>query len=146
AEPFFFSNATDKNSPRLFAMVNHYFVIVCCVLLLAVGVNLDILKHLLRDEAYWEGLSIVPVLLVAYLFLGVYYNMSVWFKLTDRTYFGTLISVGGALFTILANFVLIPVAGYMGSSWATLLCFFSMAVACYYIAHRYYSVTYRVGA
>lgn len=146
AEPFFFSNARDKNSPQLFATVNHYFVIVCCILLLGVGVNLDILKHVLRDEAYWEGLYIVPVLLVAYLFLGVYYNISVWFKLTDRTYFGTLISVGGALITILANFILIPVAGYMGSSWATLLCFFSMAVACYYIGQRYYPVPYRMGA
>src|SRR5690606_16537941 len=146
AEPFFFSNARDKNSPQLFAAVNHYFVIVCCILLLGVGVNLDILKHVLRDEAYWEGLYIVPILLVAYLFLGVYYNISVWFKLTDRTYFGTLISVGGALITILANFILIPVAGYMGSSWATLLCFFSMTVACYYIGQRYYPVPYRMGA
>lgn len=146
AEPFFFSNARDKNSRQLFAVVNHYFIVVCCVLLLAVGVNLDILKHLLRDEAYWEGLSIVPVLLVAYLFLGVYYNMSVWFKLTDRTYFGTLISVGGALFTILANFVLIPVAGYMGSSWATLICFFFMTVTCYFSGQRYFPVPYRTGA
>lgn len=145
AEPFFFSNATDKNSPRLFATVNHYFIIVCCVLLVGVGVNLDILKHLLRNDAYWEGLNIVPVLLVAYLFLGVYYNISVWFKLTDRTYYGTLLSVGGALVTILANFILIPIAGYMGSSLAALICYFSMAVACYYTGQRFYPIPYRVG-
>ena len=145
AEPFFFSNAGEKNSPRLFATVNPYFVIVCCVLMLAVGVNLDILKHVLRNEAYWEGLTIVPVLLAAYLFLGVYYNLTVWFKLTDRTYFGTLITVGGALVTILANFILIPVAGYMGSSWATLICYFSMAMACYFTGQRFYPIPYRVG-
>lgn len=146
AEPFFFSNARDKNSPELFATVNHYFIVVCSLLLLAVGINLDIFKHLLRDEAYWEGIHIVPVLLAAYLFLGVYYNMTVWFKLTDRTYFGTLISVGGALITILANYILIPVAGYFGSSWAALLCYFSMAVACYLTGQRYYPIPYRVGS
>src|SRR5690606_14241142 len=92
AEPFFFSIGREKNSRHLFAMVNHYFVVTCCILLLAVGVNLDVLKHLLRSEAYWEGLSVVPLLLTAYLFLGVYYNLTVWFKLTDRTYYGTIIT------------------------------------------------------
>jgi O-antigen/teichoic acid export membrane protein len=144
AEPFFFSNASDKNSPSLFATVNHYFVIACCILLLAVGLNLDILKYLLRDPAYWEGLSIVPILLVAYLFLGVYYNLSVWFKLTDKTYYGTIITVGGALLTILMNFILIPIAGYLGSSWAALICYLSMAVACYIIGQRFYPIPYKI--
>ncbi|HEY4653823.1 MAG TPA: polysaccharide biosynthesis C-terminal domain-containing protein [Cyclobacteriaceae bacterium] len=146
AEPFFFSNASDRNSPRLFATVNHYFVVTCCILLLGVGVNLDMLKYLLRDPAYWEGISIVPILLLAYLFLGVYYNISVWFKLTDRTYYGTIITTGGALITILMNFILIPVAGYMGSSLAALICFLSMAVACYYAGQRFYPIPYRVAA
>ena len=68
----------------------------------------------------------MPILLLGYLFLGVYYNLSVWFKLTDKTYYGTIITVGGAIITIAANYVLIPIAGYLGSSWATLLCYFSM--------------------
>lgn len=144
AEPFFFSNASDKNSRSLFATVNHYFVVCCCILLLTVSLNLDILKHLLRDPAYWEGMAIVPILLVAYLFLGVYYNFSVWFKLTDRTYYGTIITVGGALITIIMNFVLIPVAGYVGSSWAALICFLSMAVGCYVTGQRFYPIPYRV--
>jgi len=145
AEPFFFSNAADKESPTLFATVNHYFVIVCCVLLLGVCINLDILKYFLGNEEYWQGLSIVPILLLGYLFLGVYYNLSVWFKLTDKTYYGTIISVGGAVITIAANYVLIPIAGYWGSSWATLLCFCSMAVACYVIGQKYYPIPYNVG-
>jgi O-antigen/teichoic acid export membrane protein len=144
AEPFFFSNANDKNSPVLFATINHYFIIVCCILLFGVSVNLDIFKHLLRDQAYWEGLGIVPILLTAYLFLGVYYNLTVWFKLTDRTYYGTIITVVCALITVLMNYFLIPVAGYTGSSWAALICYFFMATACYMIGQRYYPIPYRI--
>lgn len=144
AEPFFFSNAADKNSPDLFATVNHYFIIVCCVLLLGVCINLDLLKYLVLTAEYWEGLEIVPVLLLAYLFLGVYYNISVWFKLTDKTIYGTIITLGGAIITILANYILIPKAGYLGSSWATFICYFSMTAACYLIGQRFYPIPYNV--
>jgi O-antigen/teichoic acid export membrane protein len=144
AEPFFFTNAAEKNSPQLFAKVNHYFVIVCCVLLLGVSVNLDILKYFLASSEYWEGLNIVPVLLLAYLFLGVYYNMSVWFKLTDRTYFGTIITVGGVLVTIIANYYLIPLYGYEGSAWAALMCYATMTVTCYLIGQKFYPIPYLI--
>lgn len=145
AEPFFFSHAADKNSPELFARINHYFIIVCCFILLGVGINLDLVKYFVGKE-YWQGLVIVPIMLLAYLFLGVYYNFTVWFKLTDRTYFGTIITVGGAVITIAANYILIPVAGYMGSTWATLLCYVSMAVACYLLGQKFYPIPYRVAA
>lgn len=142
AEPFFFTNAHDKSSPALFARVNHYFVIVCCLLLLSVSINLDILKHFLKREEYWDGLNIVPVLLLAYLFLGVYYNMSVWFKLADKTFYGTAITIGGTVITFIANYLLIPQYGYLGSSWATLLCYFAMTVACYITGQRHYPIPY----
>jgi len=145
AEPFFFSHASDKNSPELFARVNHYFIVVCCVILLGVSINMDVVKHLLLgDPQYWEGLNIVPILLLAYLFLGVYYNLSVWFKLTDKTYFGTVLAVGGAVITIGGNYLLIPIAGYLGSSWVTFICYFVMTVASYVIGQRYYPIPYRV--
>jgi O-antigen/teichoic acid export membrane protein len=144
AEPFFFSNASDKNSPELFARINHYFVIVCCVILIGVGINLDIVKHFLRDSSYWEGLHIVPLLLLAYLFLGVYYNFSVWFKLTDKTYWGTIMAIGGAIVTIVANYYLIPRYGYEGSSLATLLCYFCMTVACYVLGQKYFPIPYNI--
>ncbi|MBL7859422.1 MAG: polysaccharide biosynthesis C-terminal domain-containing protein [Cyclobacteriaceae bacterium] len=144
AEPFFFSNAADKNSPTLFARVNHYFIITCCILLVSVSINMDVLKHFLKREAYWEGLYIVPILLTGYLFLGIYYNISVWFKLTDKTYYGTIITVGGAIITIVANFILIPFYGYLGSSWATLICYLSMTVACYLLGQKYYPIPYYV--
>ena len=144
AEPFFFSNAADKESPKLFATVNYYFVIVGCVILLAVSLNMDIIKNFLGSAAYWQGIAIVPILLLGYLFLGIYYNISVWFKLTDRTYFGTIITVGGAVITVVANYLLIPVAGYVGSSWAMLICYFTMTAACYFIGQRYYPIPYNI--
>jgi O-antigen/teichoic acid export membrane protein len=147
AEPFFFSQATDKNSPSLFAKINHYFIIVGCFIMLAISINIDVLKFLfLRQEKYWEGIEIIPPLLLGYLFLGVYYNFSVWFKLTDKTYFGTLITIGGAILTIALNYLLIPIAGYLGSSWATALVYGFMAVACYIIGQKYFPIPYDVTA
>lgn len=144
AEPFFFSNAAEKNSPRLFATVNHYFVIVCCIILLGVSINLDILKYFLGDPAYWEGLHIVPILLLAYLFLGIYYNFSVWFKLTDKTYYGTLITIGGVIITVLANYLLIPLSGYGGSALAALLCYAGMTGICYLLGQKVYPIPYKI--
>jgi O-antigen/teichoic acid export membrane protein len=143
AEPFFFSNASDKNSPALFAKVNHYFVIAGCVVLLVISINMDIFKFLVGEE-FWAGIQIVPVLLLAYLFLGIYYNVSVWFKLTDKTYYGTGITLLGAFITIGGNYILIPIAGYMGSSIAALLCYFSMAVTCYFLGQRFYPIPYSI--
>lgn len=145
AEPFFFSNSNNKNSPALFAKANHYFTIVCCFILLGVVVNLDILKYLL-NEPYWEGLGIVPILLIGYMFLGMYYNFSVWFKLTDKTYYGTFITAAGAILTIVLNFLLIPRFGYLGSSWATLLCYLVMAISCYGLGQKHFPIPYRIVA
>jgi len=141
AEPFFFSNAADKNSPELFARVNHYFLIVCSFILLSVVLHLDWLKYII-DSQYWEGLPVVPYLLFGYLFLGIYYNLSIWYKLTDRTYFGTVITVLGMAITIALNYVLIPYAGYVGSSLATLGCYFTMALVSYVLGQRYFPIPY----
>lgn len=144
AEPFFFSNSREKNYEKLFATVNHYFIIVCCFILLSTAINIDLLKHALRDHAYWDGLGVVPVLLLAYLFLGIYYNMTIWFKLTDKTYFGTIITLIGAAVTIGANYLLIPVLGYQGSALAALACYASMTLVCYLTGQRFHPIPYRV--
>jgi O-antigen/teichoic acid export membrane protein len=146
AEPFFFAQSTDKNSPRTFALVLKWFTICCAILFVGVSLNLDWLAPLfLRRPEYLEGLPVVPVLLLANLFLGVYYNLSVWFKLTDKTYFGTYISFGGAVLTIALNFLLIPVLGYMGSALATLACYAMMAAVCWYLGNQHFPVPYPVG-
>jgi O-antigen/teichoic acid export membrane protein len=147
AEPFFFSNASTNDSGQRFAQINHYFIVVCCFIMVAIGINTDVLKYIfLQREEYWDGLDVVPPLLLGYLLLGVYYNFTVWFKLTDKTHFGTIITVAGTVITIIANYILIPKAGYVGSSWATVLCFLFMAIACYYFGQRYYPIPYKMGA
>jgi O-antigen/teichoic acid export membrane protein len=143
AEPFFFSQADDKNSPHLFADVMKWFVIVCAIIWLGVSVNLDILGQLfLRSPLYRTGLAVVPVLLLANLFLGVYYNLSIWFKLTDRTYYGTWITMTGAAISIVGNILLIPVLGYMGCAYTFLLSCLVMTVICYILGNKYYPVPY----
>ncbi|WP_127124244.1 lipopolysaccharide biosynthesis protein [Chryseotalea sanaruensis] len=145
AEPFFFSNASDKNSPALFAKINHFFIIVCCIVLVGISINLDILKYFIGSD-FQTGLEIVPVLLLAYLFLGVYYNLSVWFKLTDKTHYGTIISFIGVVITVAGNYFLIPIAGFMGSSLAAFLCYFGMTVFCFVWGQRYYPIPYNIRA
>jgi len=142
AEPFFFAQAGEKNSPQSFALVMKWFVIACAFIFLFVSANLEDFALLLRNPAYRQGIMVVPVLLLANLFLGMYYNLSVWFKLTDKTYFGTYISFGGAALTILLNLLLIPLWGYMGAAVATFICYFSMALGSYLLGNRHYPVPY----
>ncbi|MFN3939279.1 MAG: lipopolysaccharide biosynthesis protein, partial [Chitinophagales bacterium] len=127
AEPFFFASANEKNAPNTYAKVMKYFVIVCCFIFLGVGMFPDIFE-LLIGANYREGLFIVPILLLANLLLGVYYNQSVWYKLTDKTGFATFIPIAGALVTIVLNYYFIPAFGYAGAAWATLGCYLSMVV------------------
>ncbi|HEX8549377.1 MAG TPA: oligosaccharide flippase family protein [Cytophagaceae bacterium] len=145
AEPFFFSQASDKNSPVLFANIMKWFIVVCLLIFLVVSLNIEIFGLILRNPIYREGLGIVPFLLLGNLFLGVYYNLSIWFKLTDKTHFGTLISIIGAILTVLLNIILIPIYGYMGSAVTTLLCYFIMTVISYWFGQKYYPIPYPIG-
>ena len=145
ADPFFFSQAEDKNAPTLLAIVTKWLVIVCVLIWLTVSVNLDILGQVfLRSKAYRIGLDIVPFLLLGNLLLGVYYNISFWFKLSDKTYYGTLITVVGTAVTIGLNLLLIPMIGYMGCAIAFLISSLVMTAMCYFLGERYYPVPYNV--
>ncbi|WP_210490039.1 lipopolysaccharide biosynthesis protein [Rufibacter aurantiacus] len=146
AEPFFFSQSQEKNSPATFAVVMRWFVIVCALAYLGISANLDLFQYFLGQKAYRTGMEVVPVLLLAYLFNGVYYNLTVWFKLTDKTHYGTYITIFGAIVTVVANFMLIPVLGYMGSAIAAFLCYFTMSVVCYAIGQKYFPVPYPIKA
>lgn len=148
AEPFFFSRASDKNSPELFAKVNHYFVLTACAIMVGICLNLAWMKYFIGPtytEGLAEGLAIVPVLLLGYVFLGIYYNMSVWFKVTDKTHFGTIITLVGAILTVSLNYLLIPALGIMGSAYATFICFAAMTILCYTLGQRYHPIPYTIG-
>ena len=145
ADPFFFSQAEDKNAPALLAQVTKWFIIVCVLIWVGVSLNLDLLGQLfLRSKAYRVGLDVVPLLLLGNLLLGVYYNISFWFKLSDKTYYGTLITVVGTAVTIILNLVLIPIIGYMGCAVAFSVSSFVMTAMCYYLGERFYPVPYQV--
>ena len=142
-EPFFFSNAANKKAPELFAKVMYYFVVVCVFILLAVSLNVDLLGEIfLRQSSFREALYLVPILLFGKLLFGIYINLSVWFKLVDKTLAGTYISLVGALITVLINWVLIPIIGYTGSAVASVMCYGTMSFICWLWGKRYLPIPY----
>jgi len=145
AEPFFFKHAGDKSSPKIYARVAEYFVLAACLGFLCIMFFLPILKQLMRDSSYHEGIVVVPILIMANIFLGIYYNLSVWYKLTDKTRYAMYIAIGGALLTIALNFILIPIFGYVGSAWATLCCYGCMTLASYFIGKKHYQLEHKLG-
>ncbi len=144
ADPFFFSRAEDKNSPELLAQVTKWFTIVCVVIWVGVSLNVDVIGTAMLSPAYRQGLTIVPLLLLGNLFLGVYQNIGLWYKLTDKTKFGTLFTLIGAAITVVGNILLIPVMGYMGCVVVFLTSSFVMLVLCYVLGEKYYPVPYDV--
>ena len=124
-----------------------YFIIISSTIFLTISLNIEHIMDLLLfyspyAEEYKKGLQIIPLVLLAHLFLGVYYNLSMWYKLTNQTKYGAFISLMGAGITILLNIILIPKIGYIGSAWATLICYFSMALTSYILSIKYYFIPY----
>lgn len=144
AEPFFFSHAKEKSSKETFARIMNVFVAVCMAAFLVVMLFLDVFKWFIPNPAYHEGLRVVPILMLANVFLGIYYNQSVWYKLTDKTKAGSSIALIGAGITLVLLFVLVPRYGYMGAAWATLICYASMAAISYAWGQRHYPIPYNV--
>lgn len=146
AEPFFFRQKTAENAKEIYANVAKFFSIIGAVGFLSVLLYLDILKPLfLRKEIYWEGIGVVPILLLANLFLGIYYNLSIWYKLTDQTKWGAYISIFGAILTVGLNVIFLPIYGYIAAAWITFLCYFMMMAFSYWLGQRKYPVPYEVG-
>lgn len=144
AEPFFFSNAQNTDRNRLYTKVMNYLIAALCVVFLGVSLNLQIFKYFIPNEAYWEGLKVVPLLLLANVFLGIYFNQSIWYKLSGQTGFGAYIAVGGALLTIGLNVLLIPKYGYVASAWATMIVYGAQMTASYLLGQKYYPIKYNV--
>ena len=144
-EPFFFSQSKTKDATKNYAKILEFFVICGALILLIVVVFVDVLKLILiPNEAYWEAMKVVPILLLAYLFLGIYHNLSVWYKITDRTKFGAYISVIGAGITLLVNLMFITSFNYMASAMATLAAYFSMMLLSYYFGRKHYPIPYNI--
>lgn len=142
AEPFFFKQAEGKNPQKVYARVMKFFVITITVMFLVVAMYIDIWKYFLSREIYWTGLKVVPILLLANMFLGIYYNLSIWYKLTNKTLAGAYITLAGAAITLLINFIFIPYFGYMACAWATFFCYGSMMVISFLWGKSAYSIPY----
>jgi O-antigen/teichoic acid export membrane protein len=143
AEPFFFSHAKNKGAEQLYADVMNYFVIACAGIFLITLLYLDIVKFFVGKN-YWEGLPIVPILLLANWFLGIYFNLTVWYKLTNKTSYGAGISLFGAALTIIFNMLLVPYLGYYGAALTTLICYGSMMVLSFYQGQKHFPINYDV--
>ena len=143
AEPFFFNNADNKESLKIYGKVALGFTIVACLGALALIFYIDIII-LLLGENYRSGINVVPILLFAYIFLGLYYNVSIWYKLKDKTHIGAMISFVGVFSTIVISIVLLPVIGAIASAWAALFCYIIMVVIGYVVGQKYYPVAYPV--
>jgi O-antigen/teichoic acid export membrane protein len=144
AEPFFFAQMKSEDKNKVYAKVMNYFVATVCLVFLVVSLNIDIFKHFIRNEAYWSGLGVVPILLLANVFLGIYYNQSIWYKLSGQTRFGAYIAIVGATLTILINVVFIPEYGFYACAWATLVVYAFQMIASYYLGQRYYPIQYNL--
>lgn len=144
AEPFFFNQMKNQDRNKLYIKLMNYFVAIVCLVFLLVSMNLDIFKYFIANKDYWEGLNVVPVLLLANVFLGIYFNQSIWYKLTNQTKYGAYISIMGAILTIGINYLFIPKYGYVASAWATLIVYAFQMVVSYLWGQKHFPIKYNL--
>ncbi len=147
AEPFFFSQQKNDDAQKVYARVMKFFVIACCFMFLFISLFIDAFGWFFMaiNKPLWvEGLYIVPLLALGNVFLGIYYNLSIWYKLTNKNLYGAYITIGGAVITIALNIVLIPRLHYLGAAIATFVCYLFMMIISYIQGQRYYPVPYNI--
>lgn len=142
-EPFFFSQVKSDDNKRGYAIVMKYFVIFGLAIFLGICLYIDLVKQIVATR-YHSGLNVVPIILMANLFLGIYYTLSLWYKLTDKTRFGAYFAIVGAVISLILNILFIPKFGYTASAWAMLICFVSMTLLSYFFGQKYYKINYPV--
>jgi O-antigen/teichoic acid export membrane protein len=144
-EPFFFKQMQNENAKLTYAKVTEYFSFFASVVALGIIANVSWIKLLLvPNSSYWIAINIIPIIVIANLFFGIYYNLSTWYKVTDRTRVGTYISWTGAVITIALNFLFLKKYGFMVSAWVTLAAYFIMMVLSYFLGQKYYPIPYRM--
>lgn len=144
AEPFFFNQMKNQDRNKLYVKLMNYFVAMVCLVFLVVSLNLDVFKYFIANKKYWEGLDVVPVLLLANVFLGIYFNQSIWYKLTNQTKFGAYISIMGAILTIAINYLFIPEYGYRASAWATMIVYAFQMIVSYLWGQKHFPIKYNL--
>jgi O-antigen/teichoic acid export membrane protein len=145
AEPFFFSKSNDKNSVFIYSISTKFFLAFSLLIFLFVGLFTDLLQFLVGKD-FRQGLDVVPILLLANVFFGLFFNLSIWYKLNNKTWFGIYFTFTGAIVTILVNLLLIPKIGFYGAAWARLACYFVMCIMCFFIGRNYLKIPYDLKA
>jgi len=143
-EPFFFSQAQRTDARALYALVMTWFVICCMLIFLVVTLYLDLFQYFV-GPAYREGLHVVPILLLAGVLLGIQVNLSIWYKLSDRTLLGAGVALVGALVTVALLWWWVPLYGYVGAAWAHLACYTTMVLLSWLLGRHFYPVPYDLG-
>lgn len=145
-EPFFFKQMNKENAKETYAKVTEYFTFFAAIVAMGIIANISWLKMIfIPNKDYWTAVDIIPIIVIANLCFGIYYNLSTWYKVTDRTKMGTVISWVGAGLTIVFNLILLKSHGFMVSAWVTLLAYFTMMLLSYFLGQKYYPIPYRVG-
>ena len=144
AEPFFFNQMKNEDRNVIYVKVMNLFVATVCLVFLFVSLNIDLFKHFIQNKSYWAGLPVVPILLLANVFLGIYYNQSIWYKLSGKTQYGAYIALIGASLTIGINILFIPKYGYMASAWATFIVYAVQMVISYFLGQKHYPIPYNL--
>ena len=144
-EPYFFKQMNNENAKNNYAKVTEYFSFFASIVAMGIIANISWLKVIfITDHSYWTAMDIVPIIVIANLCFGIYYNLSTWYKVTDRTHFGTLISWFGAGVTIVLHLLFLQKYGFMVSALVTFVAYFLMMVLSYFLGQKYYSIPYRI--
>ena len=142
-EPFVFGNSKEKDSKELYAKAMKYFIVIAMLAFLAVMFYMDILKYIISPD-YWEGLKVVPIVMAAEIFMGIYFNLSFWYKLNDETYWGAIFSFLGCAVLFAVNIIFVPRYGYMACAWASFAGYLTAMLLSYFIGQKRNKINYDI--
>ncbi|MBR5861601.1 MAG: lipopolysaccharide biosynthesis protein, partial [Bacteroidaceae bacterium] len=142
-EPFVFGNSKDKDSKTLYAKAMKYFIVIALLAFLIVMFYMDILRHII-SPSYWDGLKVVPIIMAAEIFMGIYFNLSFWYKLNDETYWGAIFSFIGCALLFVVNILFVPKYGYMACAWASFTGYFTAMLLSYFVGQKRNAINYDI--
>lgn len=140
-EPFIFAQKKDQNSLEAYADAMKFYILIALFIFLGMVLYIDIFKYVIK-YSYWGGLKVVPIVLFSFIFQGVFFNLSLWYKLSDKTMYGAWFSILGTIIIVIMNIVLVPIYSYMGCAWAAFVCYFVIMIVSYYFGQKHMPIKY----
>ena len=140
-EPFVFAKNKDKDSLSMYANAMKYFIIISLFIFLGMVLYMDLIRFVIKNT-YWSGLAVMPIILFSFIFQGVFFNLSIWYKLTDKNKYGAWFSTIGMIVILAGNILLVPTFSYWGSAWSAFVGYFTVMVISYFFGQKYMPVKY----